>query len=57
MCIRDSFVPVRVIEAVAAGGSAAVEIVTRRGQVVRVPTGFDAATLRRVIVVLEEQPC
>jgi len=54
---RPSFVPVRVIEAAPRESISAVEIVTSRGHVVRLQPGFDAATLRRVLAALEEQPC
>lgn len=33
------------------------EIVLGSGRLVRVPSDFDDATLRRLIVVLEERPC
>ena len=51
-----AFVPVRVVpdEAEAEG----VTVVLARGRTVRVSPGFDAATLRRVVAVLEEgAPC
>jgi hypothetical protein len=49
------FVPVRVIDAAAA---AAFEVVLPRGRVVRVQRGFDAATLRQLLAILEEdRPC
>jgi transposase-like protein len=49
---RPAFVPVRVAgEAVA---SPELEVVADGGRVVRVPIGFDAATLRRLLAVLEE---
>lgn len=38
-----------------APGSASVEVVVRSGEIVRVATGFDAATLGRVLSVLEER--
>ncbi len=45
------FVPVRVLPA-----AAALEVVLGRGCVVRVPAGFDAATLRQLLAVLDEEP-
>lgn len=47
------FVPVRVAAAVA---MAPLEIVLGQGRVVRVTPGFDAATLRQLLAVLEEEP-
>ena len=47
------FVPLRVIEASA---QRALEVVLERGRVVRVLRGFDAATLRQLLAVLEEVP-
>jgi len=41
----------------AAGEPAGVEVCLRAGHVVRVAAGFDAATLRRVVAVLEGQAC
>ena len=50
---RPAFVPLRVIDA-----SAMLEVALQRGLVVRVPRGFDADTLRRLLAVLEEErPC
>jgi hypothetical protein len=47
------FVPVRV-----AASASLLEVVLGSGRVVRVPAGFDAATLRLLLVVLEEErPC
>jgi|SRR5271168_3060908 len=45
------FVPLRVVPA-----AAALELVLGRDRVVRVPAGFDAATLRQLLAVLEEAP-
>jgi hypothetical protein len=48
----SAFVPVRVLPA------AALEVVFPDGRVVRVPAGFDAATLRQLLGVLDEaSPC
>jgi hypothetical protein len=46
------FLPVRVSPA----SVAALEIVLRDDRVVRVPAGFDAATLRQLLAVLDEAP-
>jgi transposase-like protein len=49
------FVPVRVIDV---STSVPFEVVLERGRVVRVQRGFDAATLRQLLAVLEEElPC
>jgi transposase-like protein len=49
------FVPVRV--AAEPGAPPPLEVVLGRGRIVRVPAGFDAATLRQTLAVLEEAPC
>jgi hypothetical protein len=48
------FVPLRVIDA---PSQTAIEVVLERGQVVRIVRGFDAATLRQLLAVLEEPSC
>lgn len=48
------FVPLRVIDL---PSQAAFEVVLERGLVVRVLRGFDAATLRQLLAVLEEPSC
>ena len=49
------FVPLRVIDV---STQVAFEVVLERGRVVRVLRGFDAATLRQLLAVLEEdRPC
>jgi hypothetical protein len=48
-----AFVPVRVAPAAA---GPALEVVAGPGRVVRVPAGFDANALRRLLAVLEEGP-
>ena len=51
------FVPVRIVPA-PVGTPADLQIVLRSGHVVRVPPGFDAATLRQLLAILrEERPC
>ena len=47
------FVPVRVVPV----SAPALEVVLGPGRVVRVPPGFDAATLRQLLAVLEEPSC
>lgn len=51
-----TFVPVQVVAATPAP-VAVIELVLRAGGVVRVPPGFDAATLRQLLAVLEEPSC
>jgi len=46
-----AFVPVRV-----SASAAALEVVLGDSRVVRVPAGFDAATLRQLLAVLDEAP-
>lgn len=45
-----AFVPVTIT------GAASLEVVLGDGRVVRVPPGFDAATLRQVLAILQEAP-
>jgi hypothetical protein len=47
------FAPLRVIDASA---QAAIEVVLERGRVVRVLRGFDTATLRQLLAILQEEP-
>jgi len=49
-----AFVPVRVAPDSAA--TSVLEVVAGPGRVIRVPVGFDAATLRNLLVVVEEAP-
>jgi transposase-like protein len=52
---QASFVPVRVVPTAA---SMAFEVVLHGGRVVRVPAHFDAASLRQLLAILEEErPC
>jgi transposase-like protein len=53
---RPAFVPVRVVQAMPKNGSA-LEVVTRSGHVIRLHTGFDAATLRQAVAALEDATC
>ena len=49
-----AFVPVRVLGE--ARPTAALEVVLEGGRTLRVAAGFDAATLRQLLAVLEEPP-
>jgi hypothetical protein len=52
------FHPVRIAEVVGrADGAEAIEIELRSGHRVRVPRGFEAEDLRRVVAVLEGSGC
>jgi hypothetical protein len=53
---QSAFVPVRVL-AENGDPDGTLEIVLDKGRRLRVPKGFDPATLRRLLAVLEEQPC
>lgn len=53
---RPVFVPVRVVPAAPASASP-LEIVLGQGRVIRVPPGFDVATLRQLLAVLEAPSC
>jgi transposase len=50
---QPAFVQVHVVPAPA---SAALELVLDQGLAVRVPAGFDVATLRQLLTVLKEMP-
>jgi hypothetical protein len=54
---HSAFVPVHVVldEPKAPGG--ALDLVLAEGRTVRVAPGFDAATLRQLLAVLEDKPC
>ena len=53
-----AFVPVQVVADAAPAQASALEVVLVDGLTVRVAPGFDAATLRRVLAVLEgERSC
>src|SRR5262245_49856140 len=55
---EPAFVPVQVVADPTPPQASALEVVLVDGRVVRVAPGFDAATLRRLLVVLEgERPC
>ena len=53
---RPEFVPVQVVGDEGETAGDLLELVLAGGRSVRVPAGFDAATLRRLLAVLEEQP-
>ena len=54
---RAAFVPVQVVADAVPTQTSALEVVLTDGRTVRVPPGFDAATLRQLLAVLEERPC
>ncbi len=52
-----AFVPVRVVGGVGGVGDAAIEVVVRTGQTLRVAAGFEPAHLRAVVAALEGPSC
>jgi hypothetical protein len=55
---RPAFVPVQVVADTPPPQASALELVLADGRAVRVAPGFDAATLRRLLAVLEgDAPC
>jgi hypothetical protein len=54
---KAAFVPVQVVADAPPAQASALELVLADGRIVRVATGFDAATLRQVLAVLEGRPC
>jgi transposase-like protein len=52
-----TFVPVRVVADAIPAQTSALEVVLSDGRIVRVASGFDAATLRQLLAVLEWRPC
>ena len=54
---RPAFVPVQVVADVVPAQASALELVLTDGRTVRVAPGFDAATLRQLLTVLEGRPC
>jgi hypothetical protein len=52
-----AFVPVRIVPDEPAAPAGGCDLVLAGGRTVRVAPGFDAATLRRLLAVLEEKPC
>jgi transposase len=51
------FAPVQVVADAVSPQASALEVVLAEGRVVRVAPGFDAATLRLLLAVLEGRPC
>ena len=52
-----AFVPVQVVADAVPAQASALEVVLTDGRTVRVAPGFDAATLRQLLAVLEGRPC
>jgi hypothetical protein len=51
------FVPVQVVSGEPRAAEAPLELVVGERRMLRVHPGFDAATLRQLLAVLEEKPC
>ena len=55
---QPAFVPVQVVaDATPVGQASALEVLLLDGRTVRVAPGFDTATLRQLLAVLEGRPC
>jgi transposase len=54
---KAAFVPVQVVADAVPTQASALEVVLADGRTVRVAPGFDAATLRQLLAVLEGWPC
>src|SRR5262245_11341614 len=54
---RSAFVPVQVVADAVPTQASALEVVLMDGRTVRIAPGFDAATLRQLLAVLEGRPC
>jgi hypothetical protein len=54
---KVAFVPVQVVAEAAPALATALDVVLTDGRMVRVAPGFDAATLRQLLAVLEGRPC
>lgn len=54
---RPAFVPVQVVADTVPTQASSLEVVLADGRTVRVAPGFDAATLRQLLAVLEGRPC
>jgi hypothetical protein len=54
---QPAFVPVQVVADALPAQASALEVVLTDGRAVRVAPGFDAATLRQLLAVLEGRPC
>jgi hypothetical protein len=54
---EPAFVPVQIVADATPAQASALEVVLLDGRTVRVAPGFDAATLRHLLAVLEGRPC
>jgi hypothetical protein len=54
---QPAFAPVQVVADAVPTQTSALEVVLADGRAVRVAPGFDAATLRQLLAVLEGRPC
>ena len=54
---KAAFVPVQVVADAVPTQTSALEVILTDGRAVRVAPGFDAATLRQLLDVLEGRPC
>ena len=54
---KAPFVPVQVVADAVPTQTSALEVILTDGRAVRVAPGFDAATLRQLLDVLEGRPC
>jgi hypothetical protein len=54
---KAAFVPVQVVADAVPAQTSALEVLLTDGRTVRVAPGFDAATLRQLLTVLEGRPC
>ena len=54
---KAAFVPVQVVADAVPAQASALEVILADGRTVRVAPGFDAATLRQLLAVLEGRPC
>ena len=54
---KAAFVPVKVVADAVPTQTSALEVVLTDGRTVRVAPGFDVATLRQLLAVLEGWPC
>ena len=54
---QPAFVPVQVVADAVPTLVSVLEVILTDGRIVRVAPGFDAATLRQLLAVLEGRPC
>jgi hypothetical protein len=54
---KAAFVPLQIVADAVPTQASALEVVLTDGRTVRVAPGFDAATLRQLLAVLEGRPC